>query len=71
VFFSEGPVTDYAGALAADHARYARFFNGMRARGVALAPSGFEAWFVSAAHSDEDVEATVRAVGEVARELGV
>ena len=54
---------------AADHERYARFFHGMRQRGIALAPSGYEAWFVSAAHTDEDVERTVLSAGEVAREL--
>jgi glutamate-1-semialdehyde 2,1-aminomutase len=70
LFFTAGPVTDYAGARAADQARYARFFHGMRDRGIALAPSGFEAWFVSAAHTDADIERTVGAAGEVARELG-
>src|SRR5207247_7414282 len=55
VFFSDGPVTDSAGARDADHGTYARFFRAMRARGVALAPSGYEAWFLSAAHTDEDV----------------
>jgi glutamate-1-semialdehyde 2,1-aminomutase len=70
VFFSEDPVTDFAGARAADHAAFARFFNGMRTRGVALAPSGFEAWFLSAAHTDEDVERTIWAAEETAAELG-
>ena len=42
----------------------------MRARGVALAPSGYEAWFLSAAHTDEDVERTLRTVNETAAELG-
>jgi glutamate-1-semialdehyde 2,1-aminomutase len=70
VFFSKDPITDFAGARAADHAMYGRFFSGMRARGVALAPSGFEAWFVSAAHTDEDVDGTIRAAEETAAELG-
>jgi glutamate-1-semialdehyde 2,1-aminomutase len=69
VFFAEEPVGDFAGARAADHARYARFFHGMRERGIALAPSGYEAWFLSAAHTDDDVERTVRAADEVARGL--
>jgi glutamate-1-semialdehyde 2,1-aminomutase len=69
LFFTSEPVADFAGARAADHARYARFFHGMRDRGIALAPSGFEAWFVSAAHTDEHVERTVRAAGQAAREL--
>ena len=70
VFFADGPVTDSAGAHAADHARFARFFHGMRERGVALAPSGYEAWFLSAAHTDADIERTVEAATEAARTLG-
>jgi glutamate-1-semialdehyde aminotransferase len=52
-FFTDGPVTDYASAKRADTARYARFFHGMLERGVFLAPSQFEAAFVSLAHRDE------------------
>jgi len=70
VFFADGPVTDSAGAHAADHARFARFFHGMRERGIALAPSGYEAWFLSAAHTDADIERTVEAATEAARTLG-
>src|SRR3989440_3846452 len=51
-FFCAGPVTDYASARRADTARYARFFQGMLARGIYLAPSQFEAAFVSLAHSE-------------------
>jgi glutamate-1-semialdehyde 2,1-aminomutase len=70
VFFADGPVTDFAGAHAADHARFARFFHGMRERGIALPPSGYEAWFLSAAHTDADIEHTVEAATEAARALG-
>jgi glutamate-1-semialdehyde 2,1-aminomutase len=69
VFFSDRSVTDYALARASDHALYARFFHGLRQRGIGLAPSGYEAWFLSAAHSDEDVDRTVRAAEEVAAGL--
>jgi glutamate-1-semialdehyde 2,1-aminomutase len=58
-FFTAGPVTDYASAKGADTARYGAFFRAMLVRGVSLAPSQFEAVFVSAAHSPEDVETTV------------
>ena len=69
VFFTEGAVTDYAGARAADHERYARFFHGMLRRGVALAPSGYEAWFPSAAHGDAEVDRTLEVARDVARTL--
>jgi glutamate-1-semialdehyde 2,1-aminomutase len=60
-FFTESPVTDAVSAQRADAARYARFFHGLRARGVMVPPSQFEAWFVSLAHSPEDVRQTVEA----------
>jgi glutamate-1-semialdehyde 2,1-aminomutase len=70
VFFSDGPVTGYAGARAADHERFARFFHAMLSSGIAIAPSGYEAWFPSAAHTDEDVERTVSVAKDAARALG-
>ena len=63
-FFTEFPVTDYATAATSDAKRYASFFHGMLERGVYLAPSQYEAGFVSLAHTEEDVEATVRAAKE-------
>jgi glutamate-1-semialdehyde 2,1-aminomutase len=54
-FFCEGPVTDYASAKRADTKRYARYFHGMLERGVFVAPSQFEAAFVSLAHTDADL----------------
>jgi glutamate-1-semialdehyde 2,1-aminomutase len=63
-FFCAGPVGDYASARAADTARYARFFQAMLARGVYLAPSQFEAAFVSLAHSEADLETAARAAAE-------
>ena len=56
VFFTEKPVFCYADAKRSDTARYARFFNGMLSRGVLMAPSQFEAMFLSAAHTNDDVE---------------
>src|SRR6266851_4316108 len=61
VFFADGPVTDYASAKRADTARYARYFHAMREGGVFLAPSQFEAAFVSLAHGEEDLAAAARA----------
>jgi glutamate-1-semialdehyde 2,1-aminomutase len=63
-FFCATPVTDYASARKADTARYARFFSAMLERGMYLAPSQFEAAFVSLAHSDADLEAAARAAAE-------
>jgi len=63
-FFCEGPVRDYADAKTADTARYARFYHGMLDRGVYLAPSQFEAAFVSLAHSDDDLDHAARAAAE-------
>jgi glutamate-1-semialdehyde 2,1-aminomutase len=69
LFFADRPVTDFDGAAAADHGRYARFFNGMLARGHYLPPSGYEVIFVSLAHTDADIDATVAAAKEVAQDL--
>ena len=64
VFFSDGPVRDYEGALASDTKRYAAFFHAMLDRGVYLPPSQFETAFVSAAHTDDDIAKTVAAAAE-------
>ncbi len=63
-FFLPAPATDYESAVKADTKAYAAYFAGMLDRGVYLAPSQFEAMFVSAAHSDKDIDATVKAAGE-------
>ncbi|MEW8319080.1 MAG: glutamate-1-semialdehyde 2,1-aminomutase [Candidatus Thiodiazotropha sp.] len=64
LFFSDSRVTDYAAATACDLTRFKAFYHGMLARGVYLAPSAFEAGFVSQAHSDEDIQNTIHAAGE-------
>jgi glutamate-1-semialdehyde 2,1-aminomutase len=61
LFFTDAPVVDYDTARTADTGRYARFFHGMLERGVYLPPSQFEVCFVSLAHTEADVEATVQA----------
>lgn len=63
-------ITDYATAKAyADGDRYARFFHAMLAQGVYLAPSPFEAGFVSAAHGPDEIEATLQAAAKAFREI--
>ncbi len=65
-----GAITNYATARQyADTERYGRFFHAMLAQGVYFAPSQFEAGFMSSAHSDEDITATLEAVDRVMRQL--
>jgi glutamate-1-semialdehyde 2,1-aminomutase len=63
-FFCAPPVTDYASARRADTQRYARYFHAMLARGVFLAPSQFEAAFVSLAHTESDLDEAAGAAAE-------
>jgi glutamate-1-semialdehyde 2,1-aminomutase len=63
-FFTDQPVTDYASAKRSDTTRFGRFFRAMLERGIYLAPSQFEAAFVSAAHTEEDIRETIVAAGE-------
>ncbi len=64
LFFASEPVKDYGGAKKSDTGVYAAFFREMLERGVFIAPSQFEALFVSAAHSDADIEKTIEATRE-------
>jgi glutamate-1-semialdehyde 2,1-aminomutase len=68
-YFTDQPVHHLGDALRSDRARFARFFHGMLAEGVYLAPSQFEAGFLSTAHTPADVETTVRAAARVLRAL--
>jgi glutamate-1-semialdehyde 2,1-aminomutase len=61
VFFADRPVRDDATAQTSDCARFAAFFLEMLDRGIFLPPSQFEALFVSAAHTDADIDATLSA----------
>ncbi len=63
-FFTDRPVTDWDSAKVSDTARFAKFFHFMLERGVYLAPSQFEAGFVSAVHSEDDIRHTVEAARE-------
>lgn len=62
VYFTDQKVKDYEGAKAADSELFAQFFGHMLEEGVYLAPSKFEAWFLTTAHQDEDIQFTIRAV---------
>jgi len=68
-YFTGQPVWSLADAMKSDHARFAKFFHGMLAEGIYLAPSQFEAVFISMAHTTADIEKTVRAVAKVLRGL--
>ncbi|HEX5272069.1 MAG TPA: glutamate-1-semialdehyde 2,1-aminomutase [Gemmataceae bacterium] len=69
LFFTAQPVTDYDSAKTSDTARFGKFFWAMMDRGVYLPCSQFEAAFVSAAHTDADVNRTIAAAEEAVREV--
>ena len=69
LFFTGETVTSYAQATRADTARFNRYFHGMLERGIYLAPSAFEAGFLSSAHSDEDIAMTLQASRDVLQSL--
>ncbi|WP_275099929.1 glutamate-1-semialdehyde 2,1-aminomutase [Sedimenticola hydrogenitrophicus] len=70
LFFSDaGKVTNFAQAMACDQERFKTFYHTMLEQGVYLAPSAFEAGFVSAAHTGEDIQATIRASAVAFRKI--
>ena len=68
-FFTSQPVRDLQSAMTSDTSRYAAFFTGMLARGVYPPPSQFEAWFLSGAHTERDVAATIKAARGAMKDL--
>ena len=70
-FFNPGPVNGLADAEASDTKTYAAFFHGMLEKGVYLAPSQFEAGFVSTAHTGEDIDNTIEAATATLREISL
>jgi glutamate-1-semialdehyde 2,1-aminomutase len=68
-FFTTSPVKDYDSALGADATSYATFFRGMLKRGVYPPPSQFEAWFLSAAHTDRHIAKTIAAAMGAMRDV--
>jgi len=69
LFFTADPVTDYSAAQRSNTQRYAAFFRQMLDRGIFLAPSQFEAAFVSSAHTTEDIDRTVAAAVDSLTEI--
>ena len=71
LFIGRGSVTDWDTASVCDRDIFARFFHGMLSRGVYLAPSAFETWFISDAHTDDDIDRTLEAAaGALVEALG-
>ena len=62
IFFQAGPVNNYQDALRSNTEQYAAFFNAMLEQGIYLAPSQFEAAFISLAHTDDDLARTCEAI---------
>lgn len=69
-YFTSQPVHNLADAMKSDRERFKRYFHGMLERGVYLAPSQFEAGFLSTAHTEADIDRTVKAAAEVMKQLG-
>ena len=69
MFFTESEVFDYESAKTSDTTKYAKYFAGMLKEGVYLAPSQFEAGFISLAHTDEDISDTISAAERVLKTL--
>ena len=69
LFFTEKEVINFETALTSDTEKFATFWQKMLERGVYLPPSQFEAWFVSLAHGEEEIEETVHAVYKVLKKM--
>jgi glutamate-1-semialdehyde 2,1-aminomutase len=68
-YFTDTDVIDYKTAKTSDTSKFSRFFSNMLARGINMAPSQFEAGFISLAHTEKDIEKTVKAAYESLKEL--
>jgi glutamate-1-semialdehyde 2,1-aminomutase len=69
LFFTEGPVRDYRTAKTSDTKRFAQFFIEMMEQGIYLPPSQFEAWFLSLAHTQKDLDKTIEACGVALKKI--
>jgi len=69
IYFRETPPTSYAEVMQCDKAAFNRFFHAMLAEGVYLAPSAYEAGFVSSAHGETEIERTLSAASKIFREI--
>lgn len=70
VYFGDGEITNYDQAEASDGEAFAQFFKLMLDQGINLAPSKFEAWFLTTEHTEEDIDKTIDAVGHAFRVMG-
>jgi glutamate-1-semialdehyde 2,1-aminomutase len=68
-YFTSEPVNNLADAMKSDRERFKRYFHGMLNEGIYLAPSQFEAGFISTAHTPQDIEQTVRIAAKVMKTL--
>jgi glutamate-1-semialdehyde 2,1-aminomutase len=68
-YFTKGPVHNLADAMKSDRNRFAKFFHAMLDEGVFIAPSQFEAGFISAAHSEEDIKKTISAAEKALKKI--
>ena len=68
-YFTGKPVNNLADAMQSDRERFAKYFNGMLAEGIYLAPSQFEAGFISAAHTPADIDRTIKAAAKVLKAI--
>jgi glutamate-1-semialdehyde 2,1-aminomutase len=68
-YFTDEPVHNLADAMKSDRARFAKYFRGMLSEGIYLAPSQFEAGFLSTAHTPADIDKTVSAAARVMKSL--
>lgn len=69
VYFTDQPVTDYEGAQASNSEKFGQFFRALLANGVYIAPSKYEAWFLTTAHQEEHIDFTIRAVEKAFRQM--
>lgn len=69
MFFTRITVTNFDEAKTSDLVRFSKFYTGMRDRGIYLAPSQFEALFVSAAHTNDEIDATIAAAADVLADI--
>jgi len=70
MFFTDSAVSNFEDAKTCDLELFSNFYNGMRQHGIYIAPSQFEALFISAAHTDEHIDATIHAAQSVLKDLG-
>jgi glutamate-1-semialdehyde 2,1-aminomutase len=68
-YFTDSPVHNLGEAMASDHEMFKKYFHGMLKEGIYMAPSAFEAGFISAAHTEDDIDRTIAAAEKVLKEL--